>query len=719
MAKTPQVRHGVTDEDKLVAPVVQTEDREAELLDEPGVEKACLDIYKDVEKAYQDQWDRANSAMDYWEIYNCQLGPNQFYSGNSKIFVPIVHDAINARATRFTNQIFPLSGKNVEVSASEEKPQALMSLLEFYIRKCKMRTRSVPALIRNGDIEGQYNVVVGWTRNERHVAMRVHKAPTVDAVSLDGDDEFEDIQEETIVHQYPSVEVVADSDIVITPAIADSVEGAIDAGGAVTIVRRWSKSKIRQLIRDKEIDKEQGEAMLEAMNTKQSRQYPEKPKAMAEAAGVKWEGNKASAQIYETWTKLKVKGERRICRIYYGGESQILSVRRNPYWCDKVPILSAPAERVEGSMKGQSKVKFVDTLQYAANDAVNEGMDAAAYALLPIIMTDPEKNPRVGSMVLNVAAVWETNPADTKFASFPPLWKDAFQIVQSTKDQIFQTLGVNPAMMPQQTMSPGKKPNQAQIANEQQVDILMTADAVTNLEVEILTPLLQWFVALDHQFRDEPMTVRAFGKLGVDIEMQEIEPIQMDRRFEFRWFGVEAARNAQQLQMQMAGINTLRNIPPQAYPGYELNLAPVIAKFVEDTFGPRLGAQVFTDIREKLSLNPEFENKLLEAGYDLMTSPMDNDQEHLQAHMQAVQENGDLHGTLRAHIVRHQMQMQQRQAAMQAQQQQIMQGGGQQPGQQGRGPRQGAMPGQQRPQQPPGAIHQDRMAVGMPRAVRG
>ena len=43
----------------------------------------------------------------------------------------------------------------------------------------------------------------------------------------------------------------------------------------------------------------------------------------------------------------------------------------------------------------------------------------------------------------------------------------------------------------------------------------------------------------------------------MQAEMETIEPIQMDRRFEFRWFGVEAARNQQQIQMKMAGMNVL------------------------------------------------------------------------------------------------------------------------------------------------------------------
>lgn len=692
---------------------VQTPERDEELSDDEDIRNECLKLYKDIEKGFSDQWERSNSQMDYWDIYHCQLGPKQFYSGNSKIFVPIVHDAVNARKTRFVNQIFPQSGKHIEVQASEDKPTALMSLLEFYIRKAKLRTNVMPGLVRNGDVEGQYNIEISWVRNERHVVQRVNKKRTVDSVEIEGD-EYEDIVEQTIVHQYPLVEVLPDADVLVLPFMCDSIEAAIDQGGSVTVIKRWSKSKVRQMIRSGEIDKESGQSLIHAMSSKTSSDTPNKKKNVTDAAGIKTEGGKTTALVYKTWTKIKVDGEHRIVRIYFGGEDRVLGVKLNPYWCDKVPILSAPVEKIEGSFKGVSKLKFVETLQYAANDAVNEGMDSAAYALLPIIMTDPEKNPRTGSMVLNVAAIWETSPQHTQFAQFPQLWKEAFQIVNSAKDQIFQTLGVNPAMMPHQATAPGKKPNQAQIANEQQVDLLTTADAVTTLEGEILTPALQWFVYLDHQYRDKDIMVPSFGEMGIQIEMETIEPIQMDRRFEFRWFGVEAARSQQQIQMKMAGMNVLMNIPPEKYPGYELNMAPLIMEFVESTYGPRLGPRIFTDIRKKLTLEPKFENTILESGMPLPVHPMDEDAQHLQVHMEQFQQTGDIHGTLREHMLRHQMQMQQKQQAMMAQQQGMMQphqppggGGGPRSGGKATGPRLNG-------QQPPGVVHRDQMQ-GAPR----
>jgi hypothetical protein len=701
-------------------------DRNEELCNDADIEKECVELYAEIEKGFSDQWERANKQLDYLDIYNCELGPNQFYSGNSKIFIPIVHDAIKARKVRHTNQIFPPSGKNVDVITSENKPEALQALLEFYIRKTKMRSVVLPQLLKNGDLEGQYNLYMSWTKNERHVTWRVEKKQTVDE---DQDIEIEDapywdIEEETIEHEYPDIEVLPDADVLVLPFTARSVEEAIATGGSATVIRRWSKATIRQKIRDEEIDQERGEELIENLGGKYAPGRPDKKKKNIDAAGIQTDsGGKKFALVYETWTMLNIEGERRICRIRFGNEKLVLSAKRNPYWCDHVPLISGAQDPTDGSFKGRSEIKNIETIQYAANDAINEAMDSAAYALLPIVMTDPVKNPRVGSMILSVAAVWETNPNDTKFAQFPPLWKDGFDIVAACKSQIFQTLGINPAMIPQSERKGGKSPNQAQVAQEQQVDILTVADVVTGLEEMVLTPVLRWCVYLDHQFRKEPLTLRQFGLVGKQMNMQIIPPVQMDRRYEVKWFGVEAARSAQQMQLQMAGINVVRGIPPQQYEGFKLNLAPVLQQFMENLFGPRIAGEVFQDLRKQLSLEAQFENTLLEAGFQVPTSPMDNDQEHLKSHMEAMQasETGDHSGAFREHMMRHQMAMQlKRQAAIQQQSGQALgqpgsPGGaapgvaGQRPGANGAGPRGG--------QGPAGMIHQDRLsdASAMPR----
>jgi hypothetical protein len=681
------------------------------------VRKALLEIFADVDTGFRDQGDRANDQMDYWDIYDTKLSGKQFYSGNSKVFVPIVHSAINARVTRFANQIFPVSGRYVEVTTGDrELPQGTMALLEHYVRKAKLRTKVTPALIKNGDIEGQYNIYVTWSKKKRHVAMRIKALPKDgDGAPIEGDEEHDDIKEETIEDAHPTVEVLPDADVLILPATADTVEEALADGGSATILRRWSKASIRQKIKEGVIDKEEGQALLKDMGNKSPDGQVDLKKEHVDAAGIKGGHGKKFALVYETWVNVKIeRGEDpKLCVAYYGGKDKILGCKRNPNWSDRCNLLSVPVKKISGVFKGQSNIKPVADMQYAANDAINEGLDSAAYALMPIIMTDPEKNPRIGSMILSLAAVWETSPNDTKFAQFPQLWKQAFEIVASAQQTIFQVLGVNPAMITEG--SGNKKKNQAEIAKEQQVDILTTADSVTVIEEGILSPLLGRFAELDHQYRDKKITVRQFGEMGHRANMEEVEPIQMDRRYYFRWFGVEAARSAQQIQQQISMVNVITKIPPQMYQGHKLNLAPLITQVVENTFGPRLGPLIFEDQRSQMSLDPETENDMLQAGFLIPVHQMDNDAEHIQKHIEAAKMiGGDQHKTFQTHVLQHQMQMQ----TKQQQQQQAQQGppGGAKPN--GAGPRPGAQAQAPRGgQQPPGAVHKDQMHTSMPRKM--
>jgi hypothetical protein len=696
-------------------PLVQELNRDDELSTQADIKDALLEVLDEIDKGFTDQWSRSNDQMDYWDIYNCVLGPNQFYTGNSKIFVPIVHNAVNARVTRFTNQLFPQSGRNVECTTEDGSiPHALIALLEHYVKKSRLRTKIAPALMRNGDVEGQYNIYVNWVENKRYVVQKVKKQPEVDGTPMPGET-IDDIEEETLTHQYPSVEVLADADVLVLPATCDSLEEALQMGGSATIVRRWSKARIKKLIAEGEIEKEAGDALLVEMNKKEDGSQVDKPKKMAETAGIMNVRGIKQAVVYETWTMLMVGEERRLCRAYLGGPVKVLGCKRNPYWSDKCPLISEPVEKIQGSFKGISKIKPCADLQYLANDACNEAMDSAAYALMPIIMTDPEKNPRVGSMVLSLAAVWETSPNDTKFAQFPELWKQGFEIIASAKNEIFQTLSVNPAMITQQQAGAKKKLNQAEIANEQQVDILTTADAVTVVEEGCFSPMLARWIEMDHQYREEDITVAQYGDMGNRANMEKIEPIQFNRRYQFRWFGVEAARNAQQIQQQIAGMNILRSIPPQQLNGYKLNLVPIISQLIENTFGPRLAPMVFESPEMQMPVPVQEENLLLSEGFEVPVHDMDDDNQHIQAHFQALQLAGGKHGKkFQVHIMQHVQQKAKKQAM--AQMQMAAQGGQGLPGAPGGAgpgvagtPRPGAQPRTPRPQGPPGMIHQDQL----------
>lgn len=673
--------------------------RNTDLSKRSTVTEKAVKICESALKAFEGQSDRGEANLDHWDAFNCVLSDRQFYHGTSTICTPFVQDAVEARKTRFANQLFPDNQKHIDAVSNGDKPFATISLLEHYVRRLQLKTTVVDPLLINGDLEGQYNLYVSWEECTRHVTSRIKTPVEVDGDEVPGE-EVDDMEEEQEVKESgPRIEVLSDADVVVFPANSQSIDQALEAGGGVAILRRWSKGEIERLVATGDIDRKAADTILDTMSSEQGKaRVADTPKAQASAAGVKLYRGSKVAFVYEIWTKLKVDGKRRICRILWAGEQVFLSIKRNPYWCDRVPVLSCPVSRTSGLLKGKAPVSSVLDFHIYANDTVNEGADSGHFSLLPIIMTDPTKNPKLGSLVLAPAAVWETSPADTQFAKFPDMWKDAMERVMEVRAQIFQTLNVNPSMIPG-TTGKNRKMNQAEVAQEQMVDLITTADAVTILEEGILTPLLTLLLEFDHQFRDDNLLVRWFGPIGDKIKMETLEPQQVDRTVQFRWFGVESAKTAAKLQQQIAGVNVLKGIPPQAYPGYKLNLAPIVSQMVENLFGPILAPQIF-DKEEVISVDPGLENEMMAHGFDTPIHPGDNDAQHLQVHQQAMA-GGDPHGTVRKHMTAHQNALQAK--AAQKMKASMPQGQG--------GPTEGGQP--RVPQsQPgaPGAIHPDQMA---------
>lgn len=688
--------------------------REKDYSEQKNLQKQFAESYKRATKGYEDKQDQTDECKRYWAIFNCKLNENQAYMGNSQIFVPIVHDAIEARQQRFMSVLFPMNDRSASViSAAGPDPKALTAMIQHYLRKMQFKS-VIPEMLRGGDVTGQYSLLLSWEKTKRFETYRKQTAAVQTELGddVDGSEVDDVVIDEEVEEEGPSVRVIASEDLCVLPTTAQTIEKA----ELVCVRLRLSKEEIKARIRDGYYTKKAGEQLMGMMGNQ--RNQPDPDKISGDMAGVKTEGSKSIATVFQIWTTYKVDGDRRRCVSEHAGENLVLMCRRNPNWNDRIPVLSHAREKVGGSFWGKSGVKATEALQYAANDAVNMGWDSAQYSLLPIVMTDPLKNPRVGSMVLAMAAVWETSPNDTKFAQMPALWKDALTLVNAAKDQIMQSLGTNPAMIPQGNA--GKKPTQSQIAQEQQVAFETSVMSVEDIEDVILSEVLHWIYDMDAQYRESDMEVQIFGELGQQIKMETIPPFLSKERYIFQWVGSEGFKSMQQVQQQIATMNVLKGIPPNALGNKKLDLSPIIDSIVQTTYGPRLAPRVLVDQTEQLSMDPEMENQMMGTGIPLPVHMFDDDQKHIVAHFQLARSlppGSDQ--IVKVHMMDHMTQMQ---AKSQAQAQQMgVAGAPPMPGQPGAGgqpgqPRPGAMPAPQRPvQNPPGAIHPDQMPLAMPR----
>jgi hypothetical protein len=690
-----------------------------------------------------------------WNLYNCERDDNTYYNGEAQIYVPTVHDAVKALVTRYANQLMPQVGRYIEATTTDgEQPYEIIALGNHYIKRAKFKPLVLKPLLRNGLIEGQYNLYMDWQEIVRRIVSRETRGPITEGPrpgeqqQTDAAEQIIDIKEEMLVEGRPLFEVLHDADVLVLPATSDSIEEALEAGGSVTIVRRFSKEALKDVVKREgldvtlggERDKETGDLAIFAVSPEMTG-LKDQEKALAQDVGIKARGKHGI--LFEVWQKVPLSekgrfdedGEPELCKTWYALSREPLSLKRNPHWNDRCPLLSEPIEKQAGVFKGKSQVEAIAELQYESNDAANERADVDHMSAMPIIMKEAGDN---SPMLLAKGAIWEYDKGGKppQFAAFPDLSGRGTTRVMDARALIQSSLNVNPAMMPQ--VAGRSKQSQAEVQQQQQIELLSTSEEVDVLDA-MLTEMVERIIDFDHQYRDRDVTIQRFGELGVRAEMIDVPPYRNRAAVDFSWIGSQIMRmNQAMAQNGTAWINVVRGMADQLkQEGLELSLGSLLEYQAAMLFGPVMARKTLRDLRHELSMDPALENEMLNWGHEVPINQMDNHQLHLQSHMQDLQEKGDPHGTIRVHMQWHskalmaqqQMMMQQQ---MQAQMQRGMPGvpGGAGPGVAGTprpggprvaGPQPGAQPMPPRQiKAPPGRIPQTSpMLAGqvMPRRV--
>lgn len=675
-------------------------------------------LYPKIAKCYQNKQEQMDRCEEYWSIYNAQPDENQQYSGNSQCYIPAVRNAVNARMKRTLAQLFPVNHKHVGATGPDgNMPFAQISLLEHYIRSAAVKD-VVRADLIAGDVTGQWNLYIDWSRTQRRITELIKKPPILEDHELGG--EVEDLaadeddwdwekESKEVTTEGPDVVPFATEDLAVYPPTCNDIEKAT----ATAIRLRLTVDAVQQFIDEGVFVGVEAKELVDSLAKPDGgREKYVPPKKRTGDAGIRTEGTFKYALIYEVHTNLDLGNGKEPCFVYFAGQDVILGIIRNPFWSGKRPIISAPIERITGSFFGISKIEPVKFLQWNLNDYWNMGQDSAQYSLLPITMVDPLSNPNYQSMVVGLAAVWLTDPNKTKFANFPAIYKDAMMLCQGIKQEINESMDVNDAMLGK--MPTGRK-NQAQMAAMAQQQESNIIDNAKRYEEVVLNPLLEWMFELDRQFRTEELTVEVLGELGARANLQKIPPQAFGERYFFRWCGTSYQQNLQRMQQMIAWMNVLRGIPPQQLDGRRLNIGPILEYGTEQIFGPEVAPRILIDERNMFHLDPQDENLMMHNGLSAEIHQADDDRAHIAAHLQAAQLTGDPQGLFRAHVQQHQQAMQAKLQAQQAPKQPQGQPGvpgGAGPGVAGT-PRAGAQPGQPRPQGPAGMIHPDQIASPM------
>lgn len=687
----------------------------------------ALKLYPLLRKAYENKDEQSTAIEEYWAIYNAQPDANQTYSGNSQGYIPAVRDALNARTKRVLKQLFPVNNKHVEaVSSDGSNADVPLALLEHYIRKCDVKTIVRSSLIA-GDVTGQWNLMLDWSKSSRKITKAVRRNPMMRLLHGESSDELdisnpleeeESTTEEEIVEEMPEIIDFATEDLAVIPPTCNDLQRA----KAVCVRVRMSKSRVQELVDEGVFILPDGTDIDAFMHPGREKPKHNPEKRQASDAGVKTEGTDKHVVIFVCHSKFSFeKGEPKELGIaYFAGPSEVLGIIKNPLWSGRIPIISEPVERVQGSFFGKSKIEPVKFLQWQLTDFWNMGQDSAMYSLLPIWAVDPLSNPQWQQLVMGLAAVWPVDPNKVKPLTSPQLWKDSAQICDLIKRQIWESLDVNELMMGR--MPQGRKNNQLMGAMMQEQSVNIT-DHAARYEETVLNPLLEMMFELDQQYRTRELMVEQRGEIGYKAALKEIPVPQWGQRYEFRWVGTEFMLGTQRMQQQIAWMNVLKGVPPQLLNGRTLDVTPILESGTENLFGPELAPRILVDKRNQFTVPPQIEDEMLHNMMEVHVHEADNDMQHIQVHMRAAAINQDPAMLYKNHIQEHMMQLQKKREMSMPKPPGLpgAPGGGPgtvaPPGVAG-APRPGALPAQGRPaQNPPGAVSADQMADGaaMPR----
>lgn len=293
-------------------------------------------LYPKIAKCYENKQPQMDRIQDYWNIYQAIPDENQQYSGNSICYIPAVRDCINARIKRTVAQLFPANYKHVDaVGPTGETPFAQMSLLEHYIRSCNLKD-TIRADMLAGDVTGQWNLYIDWTKSTRRVTEVIKKKPTlmsgdgmITAEDITADDEYETNSEE-VIEEGPDIVPFATEDLAVYPPTCNSIEEAT----ATCIRLRMSKEKLQQLVDEGVFVGVTAKELIDRIakpSGGREKYVPQKKRT--QDAGIRTEGTYKYALIYEVHTNLDLgKGYKEPAYVYYAGPNEILGIIRNPFW---------------------------------------------------------------------------------------------------------------------------------------------------------------------------------------------------------------------------------------------------------------------------------------------------------------------------------------------------------------------------------------------------
>lgn len=515
---------------------------------------------------------------------------NAAYDGRSTAYLPLYHRALETRVSHTSRGLFP---SDTYIDTSSVIPNVLpiqtqtvkawmMHQLE---RSMKLRSEIKPFL-RNLYNYGISVAKVYWEKPpvaERKT--RLTKLPGLDSVLFD----FNKAQPWTYEGaRFKARNVYA---WYCWPASINSIDEASLIFEDIQVSKQYVEEMKRKGLW-KNVEQALAGGQIPNTNVQAQAQLVETHRSPTTAVDYKGGDLADWRYLTEAWFRMPVPKE-----LYRPGEEEgqsvpvraifvgttCVEIRRNPFWHQKPPYLMKRLHENPDSLFTVGMGKAASSLQFLANDFINQTNDNGIYGLNPIVKINP--NLIVGPIEpLEPGRMWHLTDPNGAVFDRPPIEQMQYGLMITNQLATYlNDLSGAPSSL-QGTGSKGgaKTATGAQILQNNVKGDLQ--DIIEDIELQVLMPLMEMVHSLGQQYESAERYLIASGgeKMQFTREMLQGE-------YMWKWVASSQAVNQQmRAQSAMQFAQLLAGMAPLlAQQGQMPNLAPVLRKIYEDGLGLR------------------------------------------------------------------------------------------------------------------------------------
>lgn len=257
-------------------------------------------------------------------------------------------------------------------------------------------------------------------------------------------------------------------------------------------------------------------------------------------------------------------------------------IRRNPFWFQHAPYVFQKLNETPDSFYGTGMGRVGKSLQYLANDFMNQTNDNATYGLNPVTIINP--NLVVGNLEpLEPGRMWHmTDPSGVRFDR-PPIEQMQYGLQMTNQMQSWMNdlLGTPPIMQGSNAKGAARTATGAQILQTNVRSDLQ--DQVEDIELDVLLPLSEMVHKLGQQYQSQELQVATAGGTI------NVRPDDLVGEFGFSWLASTQAINQQQRTQQALQLLQIMQplVPLLQAQGKQFDPLPLIRRVAKEGMGFR------------------------------------------------------------------------------------------------------------------------------------